>query len=62
MTVTLGSDGHARTQSIVVVVLLLQVGEVDADRNTLDDLDVVAGGVLGREEREPRAGGSADLA
>ena len=56
----LGGDGHAGTQG-VVAVFLLQVGEVDADGDALDDLDVVAGGVLGREERELGAGGSADL-
>src|SRR6202023_1296364 len=56
----LGGDGHSRTQG-EVAVFLLYVGEVDADGNALDDFDVVAGGVFGREERELGAGGSANL-
>jgi len=45
-------DGHSRTQG-EVAIFLLYVGEVDANGDALNDLDVVAGGVLGREEREP---------
>ena len=55
-----GSYGEAGTQG-VVFVFVLEVGEVDADGDALDDLDVVAGGVFGREEGEAGAGGSADL-
>ena len=47
----LGGDGHTGAQG-EVAILLLQVGEVDTDGDALDDFDVVAGGVLGREERE----------
>ena len=43
-----GDDGEAGAQD-VVAVLLLEVGEIDADGDTLDDFDVVAGGVLGWE-------------
>src|SRR5258708_23245457 len=56
----LGGDGHAGAEGEVAVVTL-HVGEVDADGDALDDLDVVAGGVFGREEGELGAGGSADL-
>ncbi len=60
LTLDLGDYGEAGAQG-VVAVLLLEVGEVDADGDALDDFDVVAGGVLGWEEAELGAGGSADL-
>ena len=47
----LGGDGHTGTQG-EVTIFLLQVREIDANGDTLDDLDVVAGGVFGREQRE----------
>ena len=56
----LGFDGQARPE-LVVRVFFGQVGEVDADGEALHDLDVVAGGVFRREEREHGAGGAADL-
>jgi hypothetical protein len=46
-----GLDGEAGAE-LVVRVLIGEVGEVDAHRKALDDFDVVAGGVLRREERE----------
>ena len=57
----LGGDGHSGTECEVPIVVLIEVGEVDTDWDALDDLDVVAGSVLGWEQREARAGGSADL-
>ena len=55
-----GLDGEAGTK-LVVRVLVGKVGEVDPDGKTLDDFDVVAGGILRREEREHGSGRSADL-
>jgi hypothetical protein len=60
LTRDLGLDRKAGTQEMVLI-LICQIGEVDADRDALHDLDVVAGGILRREERENRAGGAADL-
>jgi len=36
----------------MILVLIGQVGEVDTHRDALNDFDVVAGRVFGREERE----------
>ena len=47
----LGGYGEAGTEG-EVFVFVLEIGEVDANGDALDDLDVVSGGVLGREEGE----------
>jgi len=56
----LGINGEAGAE-LVVRVFAGKVGEVDANRDALDDLDVVASGVFRREEREDRACCAADL-
>src|ERR1700679_285350 len=51
---------HADTQS-VVLILLIEIGEVDPNRNTLHDLHVVARRIFRWEEAERRTGSSANL-
>src|ERR1700678_2805047 len=55
-----GLDRKAGAQE-VIAVLAGQVVEVDTYRDALDHFDVVAGGILGREERENRARRATDL-
>jgi hypothetical protein len=45
----------------MIAVVLRKIVEVDADRNTLYDLDVVACRIFRWEQAETRTGGSADL-
>ena len=45
----------------MIFVLFLKIGEVDANRNSLDHLHVVSGRVLGGKQRKFRSGGATDL-
>src|ERR1700761_4035177 len=52
-------NGHAGAEKVIGVLIV--VGQIDADRDTLDDLDVVSSGVLRRKEAQNGAGCAADL-
>src|SRR5580704_10058930 len=51
--------GHAGAEEVIGVLIV--VGQIDADRNALDDLNVVSSGVLRRKEAQNGAGCAADL-
>src|SRR5580698_8349047 len=51
--------GHAGAEKVIGVLIV--VGQIDADRDTLDDLDIVSSGIFRRKEAQNGAGCAADL-
>src|SRR5579872_1660948 len=58
LEINLRIDRHAGPQAVIVVLAGV---EVDANRNALHHLDVVSGGILRRQNAEPRTAGAAHL-